>query len=711
MAYWNIRFKSRDGNTYLIQIGGKTGNTDVDLQGAEEPFSTEEKDTDDIFIPVITESGYISINDDGKDLAGNAFDYHDLIPQVAKDNSATTPQNRKDRPVTVYKILPNQQSEVWRGYLQPQTFQGEYLAEGQERKFPVVNSLSVLEAEDVDPEAYSGAVNFARLIYYLTQGFVVEYQFQGSDAFTWLLLNINWSIFADVEDNEETAYGVTFKPKYNKLQALEEVCRFFGWTCRQKDRTLYFSSPDSDIADTWVSCDDQEFADLGDGVVPDPGYPAWKTLNLIGSNKFASDDNNEMYLPGIKKATVTADTGENQDLPAFETQAFERYLDKYVQYPEREDYSQLYFFYMALVGIYPTEDSIFNFQQMTDPTDATKNVGVYYQQFEYFKGSYTALQHKHNYSWSTRIAVKYNNLSGGNYPLFSMKSRYPVSFAPNDLLAISATTYHDIKSTNDGQTERKQWRAAGNLWCKLRIGDFYYDGYNWVRFQSQGYWESFPIPVGSEDNNYEQTGSIISNRFLDSNYAPYEGLGLYMPQISIGGIMEFQICGYDCTERYVSGITARTELAHSLNIENLKMEKVRQRESFLPRPSQKENKYVADLGKVFDTEREESTTFASYNNIDGNNVIMDSNLGYVSEINYSADGGGYTAHPEQHLADRIANFHRRPRRMLELELDTADIGDVAPDYKVQDYLNRTYYPLVIGHEWREGITKLKMIEL
>jgi hypothetical protein len=199
---------------------------------------------------------------------------------------------------------------------------------------------------------------------------------------------------------------------------------------------------------------------------------------------------------------------------------------------------------------------------------------------------------------------------------------------------------------------------------------------------------------------------------LDSNYAPYEGLGIYMPQISIGGIMEFQICGYDCTEWYVSGISARTELAHSLNIENLKMEKVRQRESFLPRPSQKENKYVADLGKVFDTEREESTTFASYNNnIDGNNVIMDDNLGYVSEIGYSADGGGYPAHPEQHLADRIANFYRNPRRMLELELDTADIGDVAPDYKVQDYLNRTYYPLVIGREWREGITKLKMIEL
>lgn len=720
MAYWNIRFKSRDGNTYLIQIGGNTGSTDVELQGAEEPFSTEEKDTDDIFIPVITESGYISIYDNGKDLAGNAFDYHDLIPQ-----------NAKDRPVEVYKILPTQQSEVWRGYLQPQTFQGEYLAEGQERKFPVVNSLSVLESEDVDPEAYSGAVNFARLIYYLTtnqnprQGFVVEYRFQGSDAFDWLQLNVNWSIFADVEDNEKTAYGVTFKPKYNKLQALEEVCRFFGWTCRQKDRTLYFSSPDSDIADTWVSCDDEEFADLGDGVAPQPGYPAWKTLNLIGSNKFASDDNNEIYLPGIKKATVTADTGENQDLPAFETEAFARYLDKYTQRPYDVSYPSggnpnLYLFYLYTFGEFPTEDTIYNFQRKVDPEDSTKYIGVYYEQYDYFKGDQNKLRSKHNYSWNSRIIVEYRNQAGSQDALFSMKSRYPVSFKQFEVLAISATTYHDVIKTHDGDAERKQYRAAGTLFCKLRVGEYYYNGVYWKKFQfGHRNWPSFEINVGSEDDSYEQSGRIICNRSLNSPYASYDGLGIYtngLPVNGAGGILEFQICGYNCSETYNPSAPFPTPswlgIAHMLYIENLKIEKVRQRESFLPRPSKKENKYVADLGKVFDTEREESTTFASYNNnIDGNNVIMDSNLGYVSEINYSADGGGYAAHPEQHLADRIANFHRRPRRMLELELDTADIGDVAPDYKVQDYLNRTYYPLVIGREWREGITKLKMIEL
>ena len=82
MAYWNIRFKSRDGYQYLIQIGGKTGNSDAELLGAAEPFTTEEQDTDDMFTPVLTESGYISIYDNGYDQAGNALNGGSSTPYV-----------------------------------------------------------------------------------------------------------------------------------------------------------------------------------------------------------------------------------------------------------------------------------------------------------------------------------------------------------------------------------------------------------------------------------------------------------------------------------------------------------------------------------------------------------------------------------------------------------------------------------------------------
>jgi hypothetical protein len=675
MAYWNIRFKSRDGNTYLIQIGGKTGSTDVELLGAAEPFTTEEQNTDDIFTPVLTESGYISIYDNGYDQAGNAFDWHDLIPQ-----------NAKARPVTVDKVLPNQRAEVWRGYLQPQTFQGEYLEEGQERKFPVVNSLSALGSEDIDPEAYSGAVNFARLIYYLT-GFVVEYKFNGANALDWLQLNVNWSIFSDVEDDDQTAYGVIYKPKYNKLQVLEEVCRFFGWTCRQKDRTLYFSSPDSDISDTWISMDDEEFDGLGDGTVPQPGYPSWNTLTLSGSNKFASADNDEIVLPGVRKVTVKAEV-DNEDnfLTVNEGDIEEGMRGMGFTHAQDGDY----FFYKR----YPYEpervnDIILNYAN-------TQTQGSYYQQFD--PGKVADLPYKHNFNWETSLFVY-----GRNTVLFSMTSNRTFSFN-HGCIVISGTIFIELDAFGQYHpTERLI--GKGTLECTLRIGNLYWNGTQWTAQLSH-----FSVPTGSPTNepvNTSGTGQILCNRPLESDYGEYDGYGIPVPSGGIGGIAYFNIYSVVMDTEYI--ILAGDD--QHVNIKGLKVSFVKDRTYSLTNENN-ENKYTAENNVKFSEEREESTIFASdNNNTNGQNIIMDDDMIYVSEIGYDVDGGGYTAHPEQHLADRMANFHLRPRTMLELELDTADVGNVAPDYKVQDYNDRTYYPLVISREWREGITKLKLIEL
>ena len=705
MAYWNIRFKSRDGYQYLIQIGGKAGNTDAELLGAAEPFTTDEQDTDDMFTPVLTESGYISIYDNGYDQADNAFDWHDLIPQ-----------NAKARPVTVDKVLPNQRAEVWRGYLQPQTFQGEYLEQGQERKFPVINSLAALESEDVEPEKYSGAVNFARLIYYLTQGFIVEYKFQGEDALDWLQLNVNWSIFADVEDDDATAYGVIYKAKYNKLQALEEVCRFFGWTCRQKDRTLYFASPDDpDVGRTWISMDDSELDGLGDGTVPQPGYPAWNTLTLSGSNKFASNDNNEIILPGIRKATITADAGDKPELPSFNNETMKRYMDKYATSPPYYRHSNLYYFTYMVDGEYPTKDAIQSFNTEPDPDDHTKEYGCWYNQYEFWQGS--DLTKKHNYSWNTRIILDYRNHTVGLAGLV-IKSRFPINLTSDNLIVISATTYHEFVETSDGQSSQVKFRGKGYIVCSLRVGDYYWNGSTWWRHPSSGsfFEPQFNLNVGNEEGalDFEGAGQVICNRQLNGQYEPYDGFGITGD--NIGGDMEFRVYGYTCTEIYSyspSLLPTFPDVTHQLMIENLKIEKVGLRASYQPRDTKEENVYTAEFPNTpYRDEREESTTFASFNNnIDGNNIIMDDNLGYVSEIGYTSSDGGDSDHPEQHLADRIANFHRRPRTMLELELDTADVGNVAPDYKVQDYNDRTFYPLSISREWRECITKLKLIEL
>ena len=703
MAYWYIKFKSRDGNTYEARIYGKTGNTNVQLQGAESPFTTEEKDTDSMFEPVITQSGYLQIEDNGYDLAGNAFDWHDLVPQ-----------NSTDRSVVLYKQQQNNTLvDVWGGYIQPRTFDGEYLAYGQTRKFPLMCHLSQLESEEVNPELYETA-NIAKILHYLTTGFATEYVFQGEDAISeWLKIRVNWSVFADIKQNEEEVYGVIYKPKMNKLEALEGICKFFGWTCRIKARTLYFASPDSDIASlNWQSIDDEGLISIADGETdPTPTTVNWDLYEMEDpDNPFASDDNDEYYLPGVKKATVTANRGEDAETPKLDESTLKDYIEKYVQYPTSINYGGMYYFYIQESGEFQSQDSIINFESMPDPDDNTKDIGVYFEQYEYFKGDHTALQHKHNYSWSTRMDLIYRN-HGNSFPLFSMKSRFPICLKKNELLSISATTYHAVVIGGD---EVKKYRAAGTLYCMLRIGNYFYDGYEWRTFASNhGYWLTFEIAVGTEDNNYEQTGQIICNRTLDDPFMPYEGLGIYgTSSVDIGGILEFRICGYTCSETYnISVLPILPGLIHSVFMENLKLEIVGLRQYYLP-TSNKDLEYTADSGVAYDNESEENVMLASFNTGgSGTATILDENLGYVEKLTYSEFGGSRQEHPEQQLANRMAAWGSKTRKVLNLELDTADIPNIGPANKIADYDSTVYYPLVLKRDWKEGQTTIKMIEL
>lgn len=705
MAYWYIKFKSRDGNTYEARISGLSGNTNIQLQGAVDPFITEENNTDDMFEPVITQSGYLNIEDDGKDYNGNAFDWHNLVPT-----------NSKTRPVELYQISNASTTLRWAGYIQPRTFDGDYLVVGQTRKFPLVCLLSTLESEDVDPEAYETA-NIARIIYYLTGDFANEYAFQGFSSVIseWLPIRVNWSLFADVQFNDEAAYGVTYEPKINKLQLLEDVCKFFGWTCRIQARTLFFSSPDSIIAEGgWQTISAANLLSIANGTQVTPTETSWQNY-AMSNNPFATDDNSEYYLPGIKKAVISADKGEEIKVPKFDDSAMKNWMDMHTINPDVTQHSNLYYFSWIALGVFPTEETIFEFNTEPDPDDNTKVIGCGYNQYEFWQGS--DLSKKHNYSWNTRIILDYRSTSVG-LAGFVMKSRYPMSFTTDELLVISATTYHELIKTSGGQSSQLKYRGAGYLVCNLRVGDYYWTGTIWWHIPSSGtfFIPNFHLNVGNDNGayEYESSGEVICNRELNGPYENYDGFGI--PTGEIGGIVEFKILGYTCTEPYIEGSVhpfapTYPNMAHQLMIENLKIERKVKRTSYVPVINQ-DLKYTADSGADFNNTTEESMPFASYSQgQSGTGIIMDENLAYVEKLKYEEQSGYNDEHPEQQLADRMAYFGNKPRKVLSLELDSKDIPDISPVYKIEDFNGTDYYPLVISRNWWKGETNIKMIEL
>ena len=72
---WQCQFQSFGGTNYAVNICTKQQPGSVQmLTGAAEPFTTQEDDSDDIFTPIRTQTGYLRVIDpDGSLLA-------DLIP-------------------------------------------------------------------------------------------------------------------------------------------------------------------------------------------------------------------------------------------------------------------------------------------------------------------------------------------------------------------------------------------------------------------------------------------------------------------------------------------------------------------------------------------------------------------------------------------------------------------------------------------------------
>ena len=87
-------------------------------------------------------------------------------------------------------------------------------------------------------------------------------------------------------------------------------------------------------------------------------------------------------------------------------------------------------------------------------------------------------------------------------------------------------------------------------------------------------------------------------------------------------------------------------------------------------------------------------------------------IGTDGDFMATATYGSADEHPEQHLANRVARFGRKSRKMLgtDLRSNGANVGSVDPTKKVQ-LAGVTYYTLAINNNWRDDVTRLTMIEL
>lgn len=291
--HWQVKFKSlRVGELYTVSIYDDNyyGNP-IQLKGAAQPFVTQEDSTDDMFTPVLTQSGYLRIVDTGKDGAGNTFNWRDFIPTTDTD-----------RPVT----LTNGNGEtVWMGFLQAQNFGSVMFEMPQEREFPVQCPLAVSSRADISM-ANKEIHNFAYLLLEIVDNIPYvcrpnTFYFQGLNSTDYLQKEIDWQNFAQVD-------GAVVKGKYDLLSLLQAMCKFWGWTARMYHDSMFFVSPD--VNDNYFV--KVRYRDLRDIAYENTFYAenVSYTNIIFGNDIFASTSNTDYQMRGPNTAKITANSGD-----------------------------------------------------------------------------------------------------------------------------------------------------------------------------------------------------------------------------------------------------------------------------------------------------------------------------------------------------------------------------------------------------------------
>lgn len=677
-----INFRSlRSGIVYKLSIGGGSG-TAIELKGGAEPFSTQENDDEDQFTPIRTQSGHIRIVDDGLDTAG-----HSLGAGWWKD---LAPINDTERPVTLTHVEGSTTVTDWMGFMQAQNFGGTLYGNPQEREFPVQCCLSVLAATQVSTSE-TQLCNFAYLLRYIFNSVpshsFTSYNLQGgTHAQQWLLKRLDWHNFLnDNADND-------VEPKYNLYEILEDVCRFWGWTVRQHKTSIYFTCSDDTAESTFLTLTPANLTTMAGGSTAGTTNTGYSTTTISG-DVFASTDNDDFKQRGPGKATVKADVNKNETIIQFAPNSVRQLMEEsphtwqWVQKPGED-----------MIGYFTTDPAIGSFDSdiLSGTSDATG-------------GGYCRRQ-----IYSTREQDKptecdmflINHVYDGN-AVISIQTKKSMSLRGGSI-KLGGTVYIDsqIYDNNSGllmlrvgigatrQTARwwymedisggsttlsRGWSSPGTVkWFNAAlnggniVSTMYYN-------RRHGYPVTFDaIPVFDESN---LSGLV----FVDV-------LGLW-DQNGQQYVQTFQIANFSIKfSRDSVDIASSTSVVRAREI---KKERVTTKDYVAENQNQTHEEWNADL------------IFASDNNMEyGYGLVMNADGSFMEYAPYQ----GSNQHPEQHLANRVANYWAVSRRRLGGEFRANTIADITPKHKVT-IDGTTCHPTSISRDWRDDVVKLSLLEM
>ena len=693
--HWKIPFKSlRTQTTYTVNVyDASFSGTAITMKGAAQPFVTEEDADEDMFMPVRTQTGYLRVVDDGKDASGNVL-------SAANSVKAMIPTKDTDRLVTVTTTSGSTTTIHWIGYMQAQNFSGNMYETPQEREFPVQCLLSVLGSFNVDSN--TGLSNFYNLIYKafnslpLSSGVSLGYFYiqGGSNAQTWLMSQFDWMNLLNVSGGE-------VKPAYNYLEALEDMCRFWGWTMRMNGKDIYLScADDQNVNGDCLRMTLANMSTAAGGTTAGTISGDYLSSKAIGVN-FASTDQTEEMIQGVDAATVTADV--NADTIGVDTtdDAMQDVLEDGASWNWQGD-SNVRVGYHYTTGKTSFATDLFE-GSISASGKAVFQRTVFYESEESENGSECTVIHMLTAS------------TDGHYAQIATKRQHRFGEGRIELSA-------DIYNT-DG--ENISGNSNDNLiHMMIGIGPSANDPTTkWFHMKKNvsSYVESIDagwVANNASDKNFmvmSQTGSKIGPGVIKTI------AGMFVEETHIFAAIptEAGLRGKIFVRFLGKGKSADAEFF----IANFKLEFTRNT-AYIPNTLWSQQHPARVINKRREDRHEYRTgvatnagsrnwdvdvIYATDNNSQyGYGLLMTSAGAWMTGVQFTTSGS--SERPEQHLCDRVAAYHNQSRKRLTLDMQQSSSTAVTPRNTVT-IDNVTYWPVAVSRKWRDDVTTITMQEI
>jgi hypothetical protein len=699
---YSITFVSlRAGTVYTLSIGGGEGAT-IALHGAAEPFVTDEDDSEDMFTPVRSQSGYFRIVDNGTDANGNQLTadwWKDLVPAVDSD-----------RPV----VLTAASTVVWQGFVQSQTFSGELYGNPQEREFPVVCPLGMLAGEDADytngirnfafvlkevcdtiSSKSDGAVSFDRV---MVQG--------GADARQWLLTRIDWMNFASTDGD-----GVTHS-KYSLFSVLEDMCRFWGWTARTRGTTIYLTCSDDSVEQDFLSLTMTQLATLAaadtDTTTGSIVSPTTVTLvDTFDTPIFASTSQDDYVMQGPHKAVVKSDCNQQSSVAKFAPKDIEDWMGDFWGWVPAEEGNYM-------VGYFGTTERITGSEGVGDTTMKVWTTPSNEPTGRICKRQIYQSVETESPTMGDMLCVLDSHKP--SVPSIQLQTLRPMSFAMGSI-TLEGTVWRGYEPLRQGD----------NLDCiRVRLGiGMTRATAKWFKFPMRApFGQVFTPEWVSEPTifNVPMQGSTMKGAGTAAESLGYVVTILSMPAIPVN----VPLFGYVFLD-----IMGAHDYSNGLEIESFEIANLslgfsrggyditvvgRPRQIKQDRVSSKE--YVSVNTNDSKEEWNANCIFASDDNMEfGYGLLMNADGSFVATVPY----GEQQEHPEQHLADRVADYWATSKRCITTELlsnvaqsvvggGNVIIGNILPSNKIT-VNGTTFTPAAIGRDWCEDVVRISLMEI